>query len=385
MNHKKILFFIPLLFLSSCLSMITTAPSSVELEDMLKRNLVLLPDNSFEKLPSSLIDNEIIFLGEIHGIGELRLAEYRLAVYLAAQKPVVLAWESCYGLGPFLEAASLGTPKAARPVGVPKCIKEFNAEQSAEGKIMLTAIDIEHSIFHHKKDTTLFLHDISSRSTSETARQTIDAKIVRLAEQDTYDKMNSYLKELKQTFQKHIKTFSSEDQDEILFSMELLKASNYYQYVNRGLKIGWQDSQEVRYKYFNKTIERAYAKAKKRNAILVCRVGSWHIVSSYRSEARYFARDYSPTKGKVASIRLVPLYYGSEAGETASKDVDGIDAAAETMMGPGEYSYLSLAELKDSTGHSFAWSKHYNTNSPNYDGILFVGIEKTAGGTIGKK
>lgn len=101
MIYKKFLRCVSLLFLSSCTLMTNTAPDPAQLQDLLKQNLVLLPDNKFENLPPSLKENEIIFVGETHKVKPLANAADRLAVYLADYKPVVYALESCYGLGPF--------------------------------------------------------------------------------------------------------------------------------------------------------------------------------------------------------------------------------------------------------------------------------------------
>lgn len=279
-------------------------------------------------------------------------------------------------LAPFMEAASFGNPKAAKSIRIPKCIQEFNSSQTDdENKILMTAIDIEHTIYHKKTDPVLFLQDLASRSTSDTAVQTINKEVAQLTAQDTYDKMNRYLKKLKEVFLQHFDTFSSEDQDEILFYFDLLQASNRYQYI----KEDWQRAHPIRYRYFKKTIKRAYQKARKRKAILLCRVGNWHISLKDKTEARYFARDYSLTKGKVASIGLVPLYYDiHEMKDTGAEKHKDIDSIVKMLMKDYEYSYLSLSELQKSTSNSFKWSKYYSSSGPKYDGLLFVKIEKNS-------
>jgi hypothetical protein len=373
----KLLCCVPLLLLSSCTSTTNTALTPAQINNLLSQNLVLLPDNKFENLPPSLKENEIIFLGETHNVKPLIQASDKLSVYLASHKPVVYADEGCYGLGPFMEAASLGNPKTAMPMRLPECILEFNSNQTEDKRILMTAIDIEHSIYHSKATTVRFLLDLASRSTSDTASQAINKEIAQLTAQDTYDKMNRYLKKLKDVFLQHFDTFSSEDKDEILFSMELLAASNRYQYVNRGIIKSWQNPQEIRYCYFNKTIERAYKKAQKNKAILLCRVGSWHISMDYKCEARYFAKDYSLTKGKVATILLVPLDYdASEINDAVTEKYNDIDSVVKTLMKDNEYSYLSLSDLQKNTNNSFNWSKYYSNSGPKYDGLLFVKIDK---------
>ena len=381
MVYKKLLCCVSLCFLPSCTSITNTATAPAQLNDSLKQTLVLLPDN-FENLPPSLKENEIIFLGEIHKMPHLYLAASRLAIYLANHRPVVYASECDYGYSPFMEAASLGNPKSAifkswanKPIRIDEVIQKFNSGQTADRKILITAIDIEHSIYHTKSDTVLVLQDLANRSASGTASQAINKKIIQLTAQDTYDKMNCHLKELKKVFLQHLNTFSPEDRDEILFSMELIIASNHYHYI----KEDWQKGFDIRYPYFKKTIERAYRKAQKRKAILLCRVGSWHAALDNRSEAKYFAKRYSETKGKVATINMVPLYYDAcEKNDIVPEGQNDIDSIVKVLMKDYKYSYLSLSDLQKNTNNSLKWSKYYINNGPKYDGLLFVKIKKNS-------
>ena len=381
MIYKKFLCCVSLLLLSSCTFMTNTAPAPERLTDLLKQNLVLLPDNNFEHLPSDLKENEIIFLGEIHKVIPLIQAAERFAVYLATSKPVVYAMELCYGLGPFVEAASLGHPKKAKQGWSSKYIQAFNSKQTADRKILMTAIDIEHTIYHTKSDTVLFLQDLAGRSTSDVARGIIQKEIPQLTTQDTFGKVKRYLKNLKGLFLQHFDTFSPEDQDEIVFSLDLLQASNrYHQYdVAGGITEALMRPWDIRQKYFTKTIKRAYRKAQKRKAVLLCRVGASHINLGRKTEARYFARDYSLTKGKVVTIRLAPLYYDTTKVDDADAEKHSdIDSIVKVLMKDYKYSYLSLSELQQNTNTSFKWSKYYSSSGPKYDGLLFVKIEENS-------
>ncbi|MHC4758053.1 MAG: hypothetical protein ACYTE8_05310 [Planctomycetota bacterium] len=381
-----ILLSLTLMIMSSCSLQTSTIPPPAQLKELIKQNLVLLPDSDFDYLPSDLKENEIIFLGEIHKMPHLYMAASRLAIYLANHKPVVYAVECNYSFGPFLEAASLGNPKSVifksygnKPVRIHGVIEAFNSGQTADRKILMTALDLEHSVYHTKSDTVLFLQDLANRSSSDTTKQIINEKIIQLTDQDTYDKMNSYLEELKKVFLQHLNTFSSEDRDEILFSMELLMASNYYQYHKKDYKNDRHNAHKLRYRYFKKTIERAYRKAKKREAILLCRVGNTHARLDYKLEARYFAKKYSPTKGKVAAINMVPLYYDArETNDAVTEEHNNIDSIVKTLMKDYEYSYLALSELQQKTNNSFKWSKYYSNSGPKYDGLLFVRIERNS-------
>lgn len=381
MIYKKFLFYITLFFLSSCALNPETTPAPTQLSNLLKQNLVLLPDNNFEHLPPSLKENEIIFIGEFeHHNKSLSLAASRFAVYLATNRPVVYATESVYGLGPFMEAASLGNPKTVKPIGIPECIQAFNSNQAVDKKILMTAIDIEHAIYHTKSDTVLFLQDLANRSTSNNASEIINKEIFQLVTHDTFTKVKHYLKKLKGLFLQHFDTFSPEDRDEILFSLDLLQASNrFYQYTTAGgLKEALMRPWDSRTKYFIKTIERAYQKAQKRKAILMCRVGAPHAsLTNQYFEARYFAKKYSPTKGRVGSIGLVPLYYDAcETKDTTIEKYNDVDSIVKILMKDYEYSYLPLSKLQENTKNSFKWSKYYSHSAPKYDGLLFVRIKR---------
>jgi hypothetical protein len=360
-----------------------TAPAPEQLEGLLKQNLILLPDNDFEHLPPSLKGNEIIFIGEFeHHNKSLSLAAGRFAVYLANHKPVVYALETSYGSHPLFETVSMSDKKTINPALYTEDMREFNSNQTEDKKILLTAIDIEHSIYNNKKETKLFLQDLASRSTSDTASQAINKVVARLTDQNTFDKVNRYLKKLKGVFLQHLDTFSPEDQDEILFSMELLTASNRFQQYSTagGLKEALMRPWDIRTKYFIKTIERAYQKAQKRKAILMCRVGAPHAsLTNKYFEARYFAKKNSPTKGRVGSIGLVPLYYDArETNDTVTEKYNDIDSIVKILMKDYEYSYLPLSELQKNTNNSFKWSKYYSRSTPQYDGLLFVRIERNS-------
>ena len=91
------------------------------------------------------------------------------------------------------------------------------------------------------------------------------------------------------------------------------------------------------------------------------------------------AKDYSLTKGKVASIGLVPLHYDTrETNDNVTEKHNDIDSIVKTLMKDEEYSYLSLSKLQENTNNSFKWSKYYSSSGPKYDGLLFVRIEKNS-------
>jgi hypothetical protein len=361
--------------------------SPAELEDLVKRHLVFLPKNDFTNLPAEVIDKDIIFLGEQHNVPALQEAAAQLACYLASKKPVVYAVEMTYGMHPFVEAASLGQPDPLKPMNIPAPILEFNAAQPPERKILMTTLDVEHTIYHAKHLTVLFLRRLAGRSTSETVQKALEQQIAELPAQDTYDKMDAYLKQLKSAFDKYLNTFNTDDQEEILFSMELLDASNRFQYLSREDQEVRQHADKIRYRYFNKTIERALQKARQRDAVLLCRVGVWHVSLDYECEARHFAKECAKTKGNVATVNFVPVFFSSEPIPRADDPNGGQNNNAENdintivtkQLSDDNYCYLSLNEISQQARGSLDWSKYfYDGNHPTCDGLLFVKIVKDA-------
>ena len=369
----KYLFCISLVSLSSCTMMSHTAPTPEELTGLVKQNIVLL-SGSMEELPPLLKEKEIIFLGETHNVDPLIQAAARLAVHLVTNRPVVYAVECCYGAHALMEAVSMGSADPVNPKLYPETIRAFNSGRTADRRILMTAIDLEHPIRNNRKETQRFLRRLVSRSTSDEVRRIMQDKVDELIAQNTYEKMSRYLKELKRLFLKHFEAFSPVDQEEILFSMELLAASTRYQYV----RDDWDKAYPIRYRYFKKTIERAYQKARQRKALLLCRVGAVHVsLTDKRFEARYFAKKYPPTKGKVAAIRMIPLHFSTSKEDSAgSENQSDIDSIVKTLMQDHKYSYLPLAKLQQGTNNSFRWSKYYTRGRHKYDGVLFVKTEE---------
>jgi hypothetical protein len=354
----------PVIFLSGC------APSRSQLTDLLQQNLIFLPDKNFESLPPEVKQKEIVFLGEVHNTPSLHEAGTRLAMYLASDRPVVYATEGCYGQHPFMESASLSLQPQPR---FDRSILEFNSKQPPDRKILMTAVDLEHTIYTDKKETVCYLQELAGCCTSTAARETLEKEIPQLTATKTFDEVDAYLLNLKNIFILHFNTFSPENQEEILFSLDLLQASNrYYRYESaRGIMKNILRPWDIRYKYFKKTIERAYQKAQKNDAIMLCRIGNGHVSLVRDCETRYFARDYSLTKGKVMAIQMIPLYEDNVKAEGCT-----IDSVVKELMKVDEYCYLPLKQLQANTKSSLKWSRYYPGGKPICDGLLFVKTRK---------
>lgn len=371
---RALFLSVAICFLCSCASNLSRELVPKDLQDLVKANLLLLGDD-FEKLPETLRENEIIFLGEVHNVGPLREAADLFSVYLANHRPVVYAHESVYGFSLFLEPASLGNPTPRKRIILPKCIEQFNSSQAVDKKILMTTLDVQHNLGRDKTEAVVCLQELAGRSSSDVAKTGLDEMIAQLANQDSFVDMGRYLKRLKHTFVRHIDTFTAEDQNEIRFFVDLLEASNRFaQYKNPwGTGRGW----DIREKYFTKTVERAYRKAQKRNAILLCRVGTTHIRADIKKmQGPHFKRAYRPTKGKVACISMVPLYFDDNEPNDPNKVGKSIDSAVKHLMKEHKYGYLSLDDLQKSTDYSLGFSRHFYGKRPKYDRILFVRIFK---------
>lgn len=384
MRMPVIICLISGIFLAGCTTTPPSKPSPTEMAKLVRDHLILMDGNDLSPVVSQVKDNEIVFLGETHNEKYLLETGGVLAVALTAERPVVWAYESGYGSHLLMEEISLGKNKGLTFPRCPETIRSFNANCNPEQKILMTATDIENSIhkwesIEWKSIPVKFLQLLAGKSSSKNVTKEINEKIALLPEQDTFNKMDSYLNDLDRLFCKHFKTFSNEDQEENHFSMDLLNESNRYGYYSKILypnhKLNpsqFQKVYDIRFRYFCKTIERAYKKARKRNGILICQVGNWHIDSSHRCEARYFEKTYSKTKGKTVSIRLIPLY--SDKKKDENERVQDIDINVKNLMGNRRYSYLDLNELKKNAGQTLAWSQHYTHRDPKYDGVLYVRI-----------
>ena len=372
---KFLFLYIVVCFFSSCVFEMSHEISTKNLHDSVNANLQLFDGSNLIKLSDVLCDNEIIFLGEVHGIAPLIETAAQLSVHLAKHRPVVYASELTYGLSFFVEPVSLGNPTPSTNYNIPKCIKEFNYNQNAENKILVTAIDVEHSVYTNKRATSVYLLELVSRSSSSNAKELIGKEVAQLSNQDSFANMDRFLKRLKKVIVRHIDTFAPEDQEEVMFFMELLVASNrFYRYTNESgiskfwlIPRGW----DIREEYFIKTVERAYWKAQKRAAILLCRVGIGHITADKKNLGRHFRQAYRPTKGKVACVNMMPIYYDNSEPNCPDKSIDSV---VKHLMKDYEYGYLSLNDLQKNTDYSLSWSRHFYGKRPKYDGILFVRI-----------
>lgn len=330
----------------------------------LKHHLILLKED-FSNLPPELIENEMIFVGEQHRNHDMNKAFYKLMYRLAEEKPLVVGFESVYSLYPFYEAASFGQYFQDRPMPGLEKIAEHN--QKNENEILLTAVDLDHCIYHTKKESVIFLNYLADLSSSQKVKTQLKEKISNLPSQDTYTKMNKYLYELKNEFMRYSNSFSHAKVEDIKFAMEILIASNEYQYRSKGLiNTYWWDPhpRQIRYNNFIKTIKKAYTKAKARDAILLCKVGRTHISRNYKwCESEYFAKEYGQTKNKTHTIGLYLVKNCPFKKEISN------------LMKDYHYAYLPLNNLPENLKAHKKLKKFYYKNQFAFDSLLLIKSE----------
>ena len=278
MQKLLLLSFICTVLFQGCTKSQNQADNFEVLPEALRQNLLILEED-FNNLPKSLHDYEMIFLGERHRSVEYLKAQNIFVKHLAKTSPVIYAVESVYGAYPFYEAMSMGD--ASLPHGgndFLKALGEFN--KTSDNKILLTAVDVEHSVYNNKKETVMFLNYLADLSDSKDVSKELRVEIADLINQETPSEMADYLLDLEKCFSKYRKTFSQTNNEEINFSFDLVKASNLYQGAFSGELKYNGNPYKIRTKWFKKTIERAYNKAKLKDAAFVCRVGNAHISRS---------------------------------------------------------------------------------------------------------
>jgi len=328
-------------------------------------------------------DASIIFLGDSrHYIPEIKRVRQELGVFLAQHANVrVIGFESMYGLHPFMEAESLG--KAETSDYVSSTILNYNTSVPDNSKVLVTALDVDHSINHSKSKTVKYFEHLAALSSSDRCVTELKRAIPKLLSLKEQGELHEYLDGLETTFSQYRDTFSDEDWDEVSFSLKLMHASVDFQLITykrrwiplpRRMRIRLQ---EIRAEFFRKTVERAFAKAEVRKGKLLCIVGGAHAVKcplgkgnsliGKWTEADYFHRIHADTQGKVASILVNALSFKGRPYETKSD----LDAIAYEMMDDGELLYIPLTALAEHSYH-LAWSKYFSSHGPRFDGVIFL-------------
>jgi len=339
-------------------------------------------NGDFSCLLSQVEDASVIFLGESpHHTIEIRQAVMELSVFLAKHANArVVGFESLYGLHPFLEAESIGDLASTQHIS--PVILNYNRRVPVDQKLLVTALDIEHSINHSKHYTVNFLTHLAARSSSDQGQKKLMQFIPELSSLKEREQLHTYLDELEILFNTYKETFAAEDWEEVSFSFELMRASVDYQMSYAGKRnlvrsrSGIMAIEGIRAEYFRKTVERALTKAEERDGKLICYVGGAHAVKTpsemydvplgQRTEADYFNQIHPRSKGRVASILLHAISFKNKAFRK-SLDLDDI---AYELMGDAGLLYIPLAALMKNCDN-LSWSKYFTKSGPKYDGVIF--------------
>ena len=351
---------------------ITPAPSIEQIKNVIRDKIIIMQDNNLSKLAEIINDKEIIFLGEHHGLSELHNAAAELAVALSNYKPVVYASESVYGHYPFFEQASLYNclddesqhRNMLIDITVPQQIAKFNNEHQLPKRIMMTTLDVEHTIYHTKDKTMKYLQYLAGLVGDSQASEKLNSHICSLPDTHNYQEVDQYLAQLEKLFTECESCYSDKTKEEIAFTMEIFKASNRFQNASRGNIQIDRHPAEIRYNYFNKTIDRAYQKAKTRSSILLCRVGSAHICLDRKTEARHFAGEVPATVNKTISIHMVNFRKDKGNAGINSELRDFVS----DLMQNHKFCYLPL----DNPNLNLSLAFDCYTSGPMYDALLFV-------------
>jgi hypothetical protein len=294
----------------------------------------------------------------------------------------VLAREGCYTGWPYLEARDMGE-SARLPNVLPE--KEFPEDYTAEEplaaynrsvpanlRLLCTTLDIDHEIDYAKTNTALYLGFLASRSSSIEARADIAKAIPALPGLKERQELNAYFDDLERRFRAAWSSFLPQDQDEIAFSLSLERASVQWMFRQ---EVQSKDMDDLRGEYFRKTIERAFAKAKRAGGALICYVGGAHAflnafgpgdyTVAKTTEARYFNTQYPASKGRVASILIERI------GEWNEPNPGTLEAAAIALMGDKDRVFINLRD-RSWTAMKNRPGTFFSAHEPKYDGVLFI-------------
>jgi len=107
-------------------------------------------------------------------------------------------------------------------------ITRYNAELPVNDRIMVTAIDIEHSIRHSRELTVQFLKHLITCCSSNKARQELDERVSNLLKLNETKEIHDWISDLQDRFGMYSNAFPSETNEEVCFSLNLMHDSLDY-------------------------------------------------------------------------------------------------------------------------------------------------------------
>ncbi len=331
-------------------------------------------NNIPDKIVSESHSHEMIFLGEyLHH--DQRIKKYALTIVreLASRTDFrILAKESVYCIHPFLEQDSLNNSDSKY---IDKIINDYNRQCPDDQKIIVTAIDIAHSINHTPELVRQYLQKMTDDSDKNFEKE-ISKLIVNLEKDEPLQKKIEFITELDEIIERYKKKLNVELLEELKFYVNLLTESlKHVPPKNRTEHIEMAD---IRSKCFIETIKRAIKRNDRYSAKMINYVGSPHAYKEYINEDDYYIGKVPEAKhfndniypGKVYSILIRP-FFRDYFGNITDKITNKIEKAALEKVGNEKSIYVDLREFKsDNPGLDNVG--YYNERHYQYDGVLYI-------------
>ena len=326
----------------------------------------------------------MVFLGEYpHECPDIQSAIADTAVSLAQRKQLrTLAAESVYALYPKLENDS-GKGLPVNLVG--QAINTFNSTAAEAERIIVTSIEIEHSVRHSRHQTARFFRYLSSRSSVPVVQDEMAGIASSLADltdgKEIYDAAGRF----ESVFEMNTRSFDEDAIREIRFAVNLTRSSLAFDMPeHRGPNESFTTDElamfSSRAHWFRETIRNARQRLRHCGRGMICWVGmhhaalkpvvSWEPGNPTWPEAYYFNMVNRGTVGSVCSIMVRALTYGSFEQPLFSDD-DPIDGSVQSWIGSESVGFLRLPERAEVPA-DWRDSQYYVNGEPLFAGIVFL-------------
>lgn len=327
------------------------------------------------KLFTDCSQKEMIFLGEyLHNSAVIHDYKDQLVIGMAKISDFrLLARESVYCLHPVVEYKSL---QGMDSEYISPAITEYN-RSTDEHHIVVTAIDIAHSIKHTPRLVKEFIKAVISKNSREDVKPLFSALSDQSVQLETREDKEQFIADLKEVTGLYKNLLDPEVLEELVFYTDLLTSSlNHIVPQDRETYIRQADE---RNRLFIETVRRAVLRNSKKKLRIICDVGAPHAYKKYISEesdyyvgltpeARYFDDVVYP--GRVHSVLIRPFYldYYGKKTETVTNPVE---REALRNMGSEQIIYVDLHRFRDEYGDSEN-PQYYDKDGFQFDGIIFL-------------
>ncbi len=318
---------------------------------------------------------EMIFIGEMpHHNKTVTGYVHRLTVELSKiSKYGILAMESFYCLYPFFErrsAAGEGDPF------IGSVITDYNREVSKEKRIIVTSIDMAHSIKHSPAYVHRFIDFLSAGTQDEKVRELFRNHSEKILSLRTISEKENFIGELKKMIAEHGHSFDERTGEELDFYAGLLMHSlGNTEAANEAERKSRSDTRNM---WFIETIRRALERTRHHGAKMICYVGAPHAYKAYLNdddyyvgetpEAMYFNGTVFPDK--VYSILIRPFFLDGD-GERTEKIEDPVEKIAYEKTGDGDGIFIDLKELKK-RNMQLPHARYWKDDVFQFDALIYV-------------